>query len=61
MNTPLLKIREVASRLNCTERHVRNLLRKGVISRVKLGGPLRFRPDLLEEEIKALERRASHP
>lgn len=51
---PLLTIREVSDRLSCTERHVRNLIKRGTLSFAKLGGSLRFDPEILEAELEAL-------
>jgi len=54
MRRPLLTIQEVSDRLSCTERHVRNLTKRGTLSFAKLGGSLRFDPEILESEIEAL-------
>lgn len=54
MITNLLTIRDLATRLSCTDRHIRNLVKRGVLSKLKLGGSLRFHPDTVERELEAL-------
>jgi len=56
LNLPLLPTRrEVAAALSCTERHLINLERRGIIRPIRLGRMVRFRRESLLNTLAKLE------
>lgn len=51
----ILTKRELANLLSCTERHIDNLSRRGVLPSVRLGRSVRFRRDAVMASIRKLE------
>jgi excisionase family DNA binding protein len=51
----VLTKRELANLLSCTERHIDNLSRRGVLPSVRLGRTVRFRRDAVLASIRKLE------
>jgi excisionase family DNA binding protein len=50
----LLTRRQAAVRLGTTERHVRRLVERGILTSVRLGGKVRIRTDDLDSCLRSL-------
>jgi excisionase family DNA binding protein len=53
-----LKTGEVAEQIAISPRQVRRLVRRKIISQIKIGGAVRFDPEVLEREIEAMTMRS---